>query len=185
MQYWYCCIMSSRQLHSHGESDGLSLSEKTRKGKKSSEQPEMDQQTSPQPNGPASAQPPTGNSATPATSPAARTESTTPQATGLTQTPATHVGLLSRQAHHKYFCKIHKLQVPTFLQYLVLSLQKTGSAPAASRRCVTKKLQLASVETHKQDHQHILYHQGLDPLQQWTTPPKEIKTNEHFYLLWG
>ena len=88
--------MSSRQLHSHGESDGLSLPERTRKSKKSSDQPEMDQQTSPQPSRPGSAQLPAGDSAAPATSPAARTESTTPQAPGLTQTPATHTGLLSR-----------------------------------------------------------------------------------------
>ena len=88
--------MSSRQLHSHGESDGLSLPERTRKGKKSSDQPEMDQQTSPQSSRPGSAQLPTGDSATPATSLAARTKSTAPQAIGLTQTPATHTGLLSR-----------------------------------------------------------------------------------------
>ena len=88
--------MSSRQLNSHRESDELSLPERTRKSKKSSDQPEMDQQTSPQPRRPGSAQLPTGDSATPATSLAARTESTTPQATGLTQTPATHTGLLSR-----------------------------------------------------------------------------------------
>ena len=56
----------------------------------------MDQQTSPQPSRPGSAQLPTGDSATPATSLAARTESITPQATGLAQTPATHIGLLSR-----------------------------------------------------------------------------------------
>ena len=88
--------MSSRQLHSHRESDGLSLPERTRKSKKSSDQPDMDQQTSPQPSRPDSAQLPTGDSATPATSPAARTESTMPPATGLTQTPTTHMGLLSR-----------------------------------------------------------------------------------------
>ena len=88
--------MSSRQLCSHGESDGLSLPERTRKSKKSSDQPDMDQQTSPQPSRPGSAQLPTGDSATSATSPAARTESTVPPATGLAQTPATHVDLLSR-----------------------------------------------------------------------------------------
>ena len=88
--------MSSRQLHSHGESDGLSLPERTRKSKKPSDQPEMDQQTSPQTSRPGSAQLPTGDSAASATSPAASTESTIPQATGLTQTPATHTGLLSR-----------------------------------------------------------------------------------------
>ena len=88
--------MSSRQLCSHGEADGLSLPERTRKVKKSSDQPEMDQQTSPQPSRPGSAQLPTEDSTAPATSPAARAESTTPQATGLTQTPATHTGLLSR-----------------------------------------------------------------------------------------
>ena len=88
--------MSSRQLCSHRESDGLSLPERTRKSKKSSDQPEMDQQTSPQPSRPGSSQLPTGDSATPATSPAARTESIAPQATGLAQTPATHMGLLSR-----------------------------------------------------------------------------------------
>ena len=56
----------------------------------------MDQLTSPQSNRLGSVQLPTGDSAAPATSPAARAESTTPQATGLTQTPATHTGLLSR-----------------------------------------------------------------------------------------
>ena len=56
----------------------------------------MDQQTSPQPSRPGSAQLPAGDSSAPAISPAARTESTTPQATGLTQKPATHTGLLSR-----------------------------------------------------------------------------------------
>ena len=95
--------MSSRQLCSHRELDGLSLPERTRKSKKSSDQPEMDQQTSPQPSRPGSAQLPTGYPATPATSLATRTESTTPQATGLTKTPATHTGLLSR---------IASLQVP-------------------------------------------------------------------------
>ena len=88
--------MSSRQLCSHGESDGLSLPEKTRKSKKSSDQPDMDQQTSPQPSRPGSAQLPTGDSATPATSPAARTESTAPPATGHAQAPATHMDLLPR-----------------------------------------------------------------------------------------
>ena len=56
----------------------------------------MDQQTSPQPSRPGSTQLLSGDSATPATSLADRTESTTPQATGLTQTPAIHMGLLSR-----------------------------------------------------------------------------------------
>ena len=88
--------MSSRQLRSHGESDGLSLPERTRKSKKSSDQPELDQQTSTQPSRPGSAQLLTGDSAAPATSLAARTESIAPQATGFTQTPATHMGLLSR-----------------------------------------------------------------------------------------
>ena len=88
--------MSSRQLRSHRESDGLSLPERTRKSKKSSDQPEMDQQTSPQPSRPGSAQLPARDSATPATSPATRMESITLQATGLAQTPATHMGLLSR-----------------------------------------------------------------------------------------
>ena len=88
--------MSSRHLHSHRESDGLSLPERTRKSKKSSNQPDMDQQTSPQLSKPGSAQLPTGDSATSATSPATRTESTALPATGLAQTPATHVGLLSR-----------------------------------------------------------------------------------------
>ena len=58
----------------------------------------MDQQTSPQPSRPGSAQLHTGDSAAPATSPAARTESTTPPATGLAQTPATHADLLSRMS---------------------------------------------------------------------------------------
>ena len=75
----------------------------TRKSKKSSDQPEMDQQTSPQPSRPGSAQLPAGDLASPATSPAARTESTASQATGLAQTSATHTGLLSR---------MNSLQVP-------------------------------------------------------------------------
>ena len=88
--------MSCRQLCSHRESDGLSLPERTRKSKKSSDQSGMDQQTSPQPNRPGSGQLPIGDSAAPATSLAARTESTTPKATRLAQTSATHTGLLSR-----------------------------------------------------------------------------------------
>ena len=88
--------MSSRQLCSHRESDGLSLPERTKKSKKSSDQPDMDQQTSPQPSRPGSAQLPAGDLATPATSLAARTESTGPPATGLAQTPAAHADLLSR-----------------------------------------------------------------------------------------
>ena len=96
--------MSSRQLHSHGESDGLSPPERTRKSKKSSDQPDMDQQTSPQPSRPGSAQLPTGDSAAPATSPAARTKSFAPAASELTQTPATHMDLLPRTS---------SLQVPS------------------------------------------------------------------------
>ena len=72
------------------------LPERTRKSKKPFDQPETDQQTSPQPSRPGSAQLPAGDSSAPATSPDARTKSTTPQTTGLTQTPATHMGLLSR-----------------------------------------------------------------------------------------
>ena len=94
--------MSSRQLHSQGESDGLSLPERTRKRKKSSDQPDMDQQTSPQPSRPA----------TPATSPAARTKSTLPPAPGLTQTPATHMGLLSRMDSPQV--PLQNAQTPTF-----------------------------------------------------------------------
>ena len=143
--------MSSRQLHSHRESDGLSLPERTRKSKKSSDQPEMDQQTSPQPSKPGSVQLLTGDSATPATNPAARTESTTPQATGLAQTPTTHMGLLSRMG---------SLQVPlqntqdssSHISPISGPLWKTGSALAASRRYVTRKLQLQSVKTHQQNH---------------------------------
>ena len=167
--------MSCRQLCSHGESDGLSLPERTRKSKKSSDQPDMDQQTSPQPSRPGSAQLPTGDSATPTTSPAARTESTMPLNSHKHQLPLWACCL--GRAHCKCHCKMHKLQLPTFPQYLVLCLQKTGSALAVSRRYVIRKLQLSSVKTHQQDQQHILYHQGLDPLQQWTILPKEIRTN--------
>ena len=103
--------MSARQLHSHGESDGLSLTERTRKSKKSSDQPDMDQQTSPQPNRPGSAQLPTGDSATSATSPAARTESTMILATGLAQTPATHADLLSRSGSPQV--PLQNAQTPT------------------------------------------------------------------------
>ena len=88
--------MSSRQLCNHRESDGLSLPERTRKSKKSYDQPDMDQQTSPQPSRPGLAQLLTGDSATPATSLVARTESSVPPATGLTQTPATYAALLPR-----------------------------------------------------------------------------------------
>ena len=91
--------MSSRQLRSKGASDGQSLPDRTRKGKKSSDQQTMDQQSSPQPEQhtrPGSPQQQAGESATPATSPAPRAESTPLQATGLAQTPAVQVGLLSR-----------------------------------------------------------------------------------------
>ena len=64
--------MSSRQLCSHRESDGLNLLQRTRKSKESSDQLEIDQLTSPQPSRPGSAQLLAGDSATPATSLAAR-----------------------------------------------------------------------------------------------------------------
>ena len=86
--------MSFRQLHSKGESDGLSLPATTRKdrGKKSSNKPEMEQQQdqlqqhatvqiSPlpeQPPRPASTQLATGESATPAAGQADRSSSTPP-----------------------------------------------------------------------------------------------------------
>ena len=76
--------MSSRQLRSKGASDGQSLPDRTRKGKKSSDQQTMDQQSSPQPEHhtrPGSAQQQAGDSAAPAISPAPRAESTLLQAT--------------------------------------------------------------------------------------------------------
>ena len=91
--------MSSRQLHSKGASDRQSLPDRKRKGKKSSDQQTMDQHSSLQPAQhirPGSAQQQAGDSATPATSPAPRAESTPLQGTGLMQTPAVQVGLLSR-----------------------------------------------------------------------------------------
>ena len=91
--------MSSRQLCSKGASDGQSLPDRTREGKKSSDQQTMDQQSSPQPEQhtrPGSAQQQAGDSATPAISPALRAESTSLQAIGLVQTSAVQVGLLSR-----------------------------------------------------------------------------------------
>ena len=94
--------MFSRQLHSKGASDGQSLPERTRKTKKSKNQPDqqtMDQQSSPQPeqcSRPGSAQQLAGESATPATSPTPRLESTPLQIAGLPQMPAVQVGLLSR-----------------------------------------------------------------------------------------
>ena len=69
----------------------------------------MDQQTSPQPSRPGSAQLPIGDPATPATSLAARTESTVPPATGLAQTPAIH--LLSRMGSPQV--PLQNAQTPT------------------------------------------------------------------------
>ena len=103
--------MSFRQLHSHGESDGLSLPERTRKSKKSSDQPDMDQQTSSQPSRPGSAQLHARDSAASATSLAVRAESTVPPATGLTQTPATHTDLLSRMGSPQV--PLQNTQTPT------------------------------------------------------------------------
>ena len=105
-----------------------------------------------------------------------------PPATGLAQTPATHVDVLSRTGSPQV--PLQNAQTPTFhiSQYLVLCLRKTGSALAVSKRYVIRKLQLSSVKTHQQDQQHILYHQGLDQLQQWTIPPKEIWTNLDTHL---
>ena len=94
--------MSSRQLHSKGASDGQSLPDRTRKTKKSTNQPDkqaMDHQSSPQPeqrSRPGSAQQLAGESATPATSPTPRAESSLLHITGLLQMPAVQVGLLSR-----------------------------------------------------------------------------------------
>ena len=93
--------MSSRQLHSKSASDGQSLPERTRKTKKSTNQPDqqtMDQQPSPQPeqlSRPGSAQQPAGEPATPTTSQAPRVESMLLHTAGLPQMPAVQVGLLS------------------------------------------------------------------------------------------
>ena len=140
--------MSSSQLCSKHALDGQSLSERTRKTKKSTNQPDqqtMDQQSSPQPeqlSRPGSAQQLAGESAAPITSPAARVESMLLHTTGLLQTPAVQVGLLPGPSHHKYNYLLPELLVPTFPLCLVLSLQKTDSAPVAViRRCVTEKLQ--------------------------------------------
>ena len=90
--------MSSRQLTSKDASDGQSLPERTRKTKKSTDQPDqqtMDQQSSPQLeqcSRPGSAQ----QLAAPATNPAPRAESMPLCIAGLPQMPAVQVGLLSR-----------------------------------------------------------------------------------------
>ena len=94
--------MSSRQLCSKGASDGQSLPERTRKTKKSTNQPDqqtMDQQSSPHPGQLSrlgSAQQLAGESAAPTTSPTPRVESTLLHIAGLLQMPAVQVGLLSR-----------------------------------------------------------------------------------------
>ena len=81
--------MSSRQLRSKGESDGLSLLATTRKGigKKSSDQPEMEQQTL----RPVSTQLASGESATPAAGQVERSSSTPPRDTGLMLLPPVNV----------------------------------------------------------------------------------------------
>ena len=66
-----------------------------KKSKKSSDQQEMEQ-TPLQPSKSELAQLPAGDSPTPATSPAARTESTIPQTNELAQIPAIHAGVLTR-----------------------------------------------------------------------------------------
>ena len=176
--------MSSRQLHSHRESDGLSLPERTRKSKKSSDQPDMDQQTTPQPRRPGSVHYPQEIQLP--LQPARLPELSPPHHQPLDL----HKHQLPMQtcclgwAHHKYHHKICNLQLPTFLKFLVLCLWKTGSALAVNRRYVIRKLRPSSVKTCQQDHKHILYHQGLDPLQQWTIPLKEIQTNLDTHLLW-
>ena len=172
--------MSSRQLCSKGASDGQSLPDRTRKGKKSSDQQTMDQQSSPQPEQhtrPGSVQQQTGDSATPATSLAPRAESTPLQTTGLTQTPAVQVGLLSRIGSPQ-------VQLPN---------TQTGSSHISPMPCPlftedrlsSNKQEMCDQEVttliqdkHQQDHQ-LLFHQELDLSQQWTTPPKEIQTNQH------
>ena len=94
--------MSSRQLRSKGASDGQSLPERTRKTKKSTDQLDqqtMDQKSSLQPeqcSRPWSAQQLAGETATPATNPTPRAESTPLHIAGLPQRPAVQVGLLSR-----------------------------------------------------------------------------------------
>ena len=128
--------MSSRKLCSKGASDGQSLPERTRKTKKSTNQPDKQtkDQSSSQPeqcSRPGSAQQQAGEPATPATSPAPRSESM-----------PIHTAFYPGLAHHKYNYQLPKLLVATFPLCLVLSLQKTGSTPVAViSRCVTKKLQ--------------------------------------------
>ena len=176
--------MSSRQLYSHGESDGLSLPERTRKSKKSSDQPDMDQQMSPQPSRPGSAQLTTGDSATPATNLAARTESTMPPATGLTQTLATHMGLLSRMGSPQV--PLQNAQTPNSHISPI-----TGPLFTADRLSTSSEQEICDKEgttvicenTPTRSTAHTILSR-LDQLQQWTIPPKEIWTNLDTHLSW-
>ena len=140
--------MSSRQLRSKGASDGQSLPERTRKTRKSTDQPDqqtMDQQCSlqsEQHSRPGSAQQPAGETATllPTPLPGQSPHCYTLQDSCRCQLFkwASYPG----PAHHKYSYQLLKLLVPTFPLCLVHSLQKTGSTPVAvTRRCVTDKLQ--------------------------------------------
>ena len=140
--------MSSRQLCSKGASNGQSLPERTRKTKKSTNQPDqqtMDQQSSPQPeqlSRPGSAQQPAGESAACVTSLAPRAESMPLHTAGLLQTPAAQVGLLSRTSSPQVqlpvtqtsSSHISPMSGPLFTEDRL-------STSAVIRRCVIKKLQ--------------------------------------------
>ena len=169
--------MSSRQLCSHGESDGLSLPERTRKSKKSSDQPDMDQQISPQPSTPGSAQ-------LPATSPTARTESTTPPATGLAQTPVTHVGLLSRTGSPQV--PLQNTQSPTSHISPIsgpLFTEDGLSTSSEQEICDQEVITIISENTPTRSPAHTIPSRP-GSIQQWTIPPREIRTNQDTHLSW-
>ena len=157
--------MSSRQLRSKGESDGLSLP-----GKKSSNQPEMEQQQqdqlqqrptvqiSPLPDQPprlASAQLTAGESAAPTAGQADRPSSTPLQDTGLMQLPPASTMPPARAGTPQVFFNNNtKIQVHTCLKCLVLYLQKIYTAPAVAvtKRYVTKKLETSPELAHHLKH---------------------------------
>ena len=172
--------MSSRQLRSRGASDGQSLPDRTRKGKKSSDQQTMDQQSSPQPEQhtrPGSAQQQAGDPAAPATSPVPRFESTPLQATGLAKTPAVQVGLLSRAGSPQVQLPITQTRSSHISPMPCPFFTEDRLNSNEQEMCDQEVTTLIQDKTPTRSPAPISSDLGLS--QQWTTPPKEIRTNQH------
>ena len=204
--------MSSRQLQSKGESDGLSLPAATRKGrgKKSSNQLDMEQQQDQlqqsatvqtsslqnQPLRPTFTQLTAGESATPATGPADRLSSTPPQDPRLRLLPPVNTVSPARAGTPQVFFNNNTQDsVHTCLKCLVLYLQKTDTPPAVvkhrniTRMCTPLETSTLVMSPRPGSGATVDYSTNSNPDQPAYAPLSSLTTeqrlilNTHNYLL--